>query len=304
LLTGQYEKYEDVGHKFLGQRFEAKVPTLFEYFRKKYDVPEHQAIIVNGEDRIDEEFYTFSNHHLFGVNYRSTVLSLYRYKTYLVWRELKDGRLSDKQFVEKLKQLREMERLDYRVQPRSDASVAKDEFLFSKHLDQFWDRWCGYYGKTGLVNPRGDRLLTELTTWAMKHLRPKLVMINYNDPDYVHWGPPSFYTRGISIIDDGIRQLWHAAQADEAYRDNTVFVIVPDCGRDNSRGVAVPFQHHFNSKSSREIFAVVAGPKKFVRTPTIVDKTRQQIRVTATIGRIMGFATPHTQTGPLEEVFA
>ena len=44
------------------------MPTIFEYLRRHYDVPEHQALIVNGEDRINEEFYTFSNHHLFGVN--------------------------------------------------------------------------------------------------------------------------------------------------------------------------------------------------------------------------------------------
>src|SRR5678816_2886542 len=55
ILTGRYDKYKDVGGKFLGQRFESKVPTVFEYLRKSYDVPEHQALIINGEDRTDEE---------------------------------------------------------------------------------------------------------------------------------------------------------------------------------------------------------------------------------------------------------
>ena len=67
VLTGKYESYKDIAGRFLGQRFEAPVPTIFEYFRKAYDVPEHQTLIVNGEDRTDEEFYSFSNHHLFGV---------------------------------------------------------------------------------------------------------------------------------------------------------------------------------------------------------------------------------------------
>src|SRR5687768_16318507 len=70
IVTGKYDNYKDVRGQFLGERFEAKVPTVFDYLRKQFNVPDHQAIIVNGEDRTNEEFYTFSNHHLFGVNYR------------------------------------------------------------------------------------------------------------------------------------------------------------------------------------------------------------------------------------------
>ncbi|MGI9455697.1 MAG: hypothetical protein ACR2NU_04000, partial [Aeoliella sp.] len=75
LLTGRYDEYRDVNEEFLGERFEAQVPTLFEYLRQAFSVPEHQTLIVNGEDRTQEEFYTFSNHHLFGARFRSNVLS-------------------------------------------------------------------------------------------------------------------------------------------------------------------------------------------------------------------------------------
>jgi hypothetical protein len=304
LLTGQYDHYEDVNHAFLGDRFEARVPTLFEYLRRTYDIPEHQALLVNGEDRIGEEFYTFSNHHCFGVRYRSTVLSLYRFKTWMLWDELKRGNLSDKERLAKMKQLNEMERKDHRVDKPLHQIIEKEDYWATKEIDGFWDKWKNYYGKSGLVNPRGDRLLTELSIRAIRQLRPKFMMINYNDPDYVHWGPPSFYTQAISTIDDGVRQLWETVQNDAEYRDNTVFVIVPDCGRDNARATAVPFQHHFNSKSSREIFAVVAGPKNFVDYGRVVDKPRTQIRVTQTVGQLMGFQASHAQAGPLEEAFA
>jgi hypothetical protein len=60
ILTGKYDRYKDVAGKFLGERFEAKVPTVFEYLRKQYDIPDHQTLIINGEDRTNEEFYTFS----------------------------------------------------------------------------------------------------------------------------------------------------------------------------------------------------------------------------------------------------
>jgi hypothetical protein len=293
LLTGKYWHYEDISHKPFSERFEPVVPTLFEYLRKEYAVPEHQALIINGEDRINEEFYTFSNHHLYGVRYRSTVLSLYRFKTYLLRQELAGDTLSEKERAEKAKKLAEMEARDYRV---ADGKVVSPE------LDGFWERWKGYYGRTGLVNPRGDRLLTALALRALQELRPKLLLINYQDPDYVHWGPAHFYTRAISIIDEGVRELWSAVQADEEYRDNTVFVVVPDCGRDSNRALAVPYQHHFNTRSAREIFAIVAGPKGVVpHGSRAVDRPVQQTSVTATVGRLMGFPTPHAEAPSLLE---
>lgn len=301
LLTGQYDSYEDITDKPLAARFEAKIPTVFEYLRRYYDVPEHQCLIVNGEDRIDEEFYTFSNHHLYGAKFRSTVLSLYRYKTFLLREELKTNKnLSDSDRQKKEEELRKMEKLDYRV---------SEEQVTSNPLDSFWRKWKNYYGKTGLVNPRGDRVLTALAIWAIRELQPKLMMINYQDPDYVHWGNPSHYTRAISVIDEGVREIFNTVYPhgmptvdDGNDEDKTVFVIAPDCGRDNNRLMDVPFQHHFNSKSSREIFAIVAGPKWLVpHSDTPNPRKLHQISVTSTIGDFMEFPTPHCPAESLKQ---
>src|SRR5688572_5411928 len=151
IITGKYERFKDVGGKFLGERFEASVPTVFEYLRKSYDVPEHQALIINGEDRSDEEFYTFSNHHLFGAHFRSNVLSLYRFKTYLLRRQLASGKWAEKDREAKERDLAKLEALDYRT---------KGDDAQGLEIEKFWERWREYYGETGLVNPRGDRLLT------------------------------------------------------------------------------------------------------------------------------------------------
>ena len=35
---------------------------------------------------------------------------------------------------------------------------------------------------------------------AMTELSPKLMMVCYQDPDYVHWGNASHYTRAIAVI--------------------------------------------------------------------------------------------------------
>ena len=291
LLTGKYAAYKDIGERFLGQRFEAPVPTVFEYFRKMYDVPEHQTLIVNGEDRTDEEFYSFSNHHLFGIEYRSNVLSLYRFKTYLLRRQIARGAFVGKELRTRQQELAKLEELDYRVH--------RDGRRQSHAIEAFWERWRRFYGETGLVNPRGDRLLTELSLRALKELRPKLLMINYNDPDYVHWGNPSHYTRGIAIIDQGLRQLVETVDADEEYRGNTVFVIVPDCGRDTSPLAAVPFQHHFHAHA---IFAAIVGPG--IARGQVVDRPSDQISVARTIGHVMGFETSFTEGPVLEESLA
>ena len=293
ILTGKYQKFKDVDDAFLGSRFEAKVPTVFEYLRKSYDVPEHQTLIINGEDRTAEEFYSFSNHHLFGANFKSESLSLYRYKVWLLDQQIKAGKWEGKKLEQKTNELKKITSLDYRTAGKTKQN---------EKIEEFWARWKHHYGESGFVNPRGDRLLTELTLWSMQHLQPRLLMVNFNDPDYVHWGNMSHYTRGISIIDQGIKELVNAVDANPFYRDNTIFVVVPDCGRDSNPLVAVPCQHHFNSKSSHEIWALIFGPG--VSRNKVVDREVDQVSVAATIGRYMNMPTKFTEGPVLSEAIA
>ncbi len=293
ILTGKYHRYEDVGGRLIGARFEAPVPTLFEYLRGTFAVAPHEAVIINGEDRTDEEFYNFSNHHLFGVQYRSTTISLFRFKQHILRRQLEAGIEEDESRAEAEKRLAEMEALDYRTGGRD---------LSSPEVEAFWDRWRERYGDSGLKCPRGDRLLTHLAVAAMNQLRPRLMMINYNDPDYVHWGNPAFYFDGIRIIDHALERLVAAVEADPFYAGNTVFVVMPDCGRDSNRMMHVPFQHHFGSRTSHEIFALVFGTG--VPRGKVVDRAVNQTNIAATVGGLMGFEARYAEAGALEEVFA
>ena len=298
IASGKYEKFKGIGakigdKKFLDARFEASVPTLFEYLRAAYNVPEYQTLIVNSEDRGDEEFYNFSNHHLYGAQFKSNTLSLRRFKTWLLRKQITEGKFNGKQLAKERQDLKKMESIDYRHE-ETDGQVAE--------LQEFWRGWAEYYGESGFVNPRGDRLLTTLAMRAMRELRPRLMMINYTDPDYVHWGNPHHYTQAISIIDQELGKLDAAVRNYPNYCDNTVFVIVPDCGRDSNPYTAVPFQHHFNSRSAHEIFALFVGPG--IDRGVVVDKPADQIQVASTVGRLMKVPTPHADGRILEEVFA
>ena len=288
LLTGRYDAYEDVESQFLGERFEPAAPTLFEYLRKSYDVADYECLIVNGEDRKNEEYFTFSNHDLYGVDYRCHTLSLARYKRYLFEQQIAEGGLDAKQLEKTRKQLADLENLDYRnAEPLGQGA----------RLEAFWARWREYFGDSGFVNARGDGLLTQLSLWALEHLQPRLMMINYQDPDYVHWGNPSHYTRGIAEIDRGLQQLVSAIDALPRYRDQTLIVVVPDCGRDSNPFMRVPFQHHFNSRSAHEIWALLVGPG--VAKGRVYDHQVNQIDVTKTIGALMGIPTPSAEGGVL-----
>ena len=289
ILTGKYKKYEQ---EFLNDNFEPSIPTLFEYLRKQYHIPEEETLIINGEDRTSEEFYSFSNHHSFGVNYRSQVLSLYRFKIHLLKKQIITNQFTDKELEKKQEELEKLLEKNYR--PNQELSEPLK-------LTQFWEEWEKMYGESGLVNPRGDSLLTELAVWAINRLKPKLLMINYNDPDYVHWGYKSHYTRGISIIDQGIKRLVDTIKLAEEYRDNTVLCIVPDCGRDSNPFLSVPYQHHFNSKSAHEIFELFWG--KGINKNKVIERQVSQIDIAPTIAKIMGFNADYAEGNILEEVF-
>ena len=292
ILTGRYLAYRDTSTRPLDDRLEPILPTLFEYFRSAYNVPSHRALLVNGEDRPQEEFFTYGVHGHYGIAYRSEMLSLHRFKLHKFANILKEAKLPDAELVKVQNQYDELLAADRRdIAPRQSLAV-----------EEFWERWRMHYGDTGLKNPRGDRLLTEIAIRALGELKPQLMMINYQDPDYVHWGNASHYTRAITVIDDGIKRLVAAVDADPDYRGNTVFVITPDCGRDANSITDIPFQHHFNSRAAHETWALVFG-SGIVKNRTL-DKSVDQTAVAATVSAIMDFKAREAEGDVLSELFA
>jgi len=289
LLTGRYLAYRELS-AVLSDRLEPTEPTLFEYLRRAFDIPSHQVLLVNGEDRPQEEFFTFGAGDHFGVEYRSEMLSLHRYKLYRTEMQLAEGRLPEDQ----LRAVAEERAALLAGDPRGTGPDPSPE------VTAFWARWRQSFGDSGLKNPRGDRLLTELAVRALGDLQPRFMMVNYQDPDYVHWGNPSHYTRAIAIIDEGLQRLVSAVEADPFYRDNTVFVITPDCGRDANPLAEVPFQHHFNSRSAHETWAVIFGPGV---ARGVIDTPVDQSAIAPTIAAAMGFRASRAEGRAVEGVF-
>ncbi|MFV2052387.1 hypothetical protein [Aliiroseovarius sp. YM-037] len=291
LLTGRYLAYRDAGSKFLQDRLEPTEPTLFEYLREAFDLPSHQALLINGEDRPQEEFFTYGVADHYGIAYRSEMLSLHRFKLYKFAQIIADGTAEEAVLENARTQYADLMATD----PRA---ITPDQ---SPEVTAFWQRWRAHYGDDGFRNPRGDRLLTALATRALRELKPRLMMVNYQDPDYVHWGNPSHYTRAIQVIDDGLQRLVETVEADPFYRDNTVFVISPDCGRDDNPLMGVPFQHHFNSRMAHETWAIIFGAG--IERGRVLDKVVDQSAVAPTIAALMGFRAGQAEGDALSEIF-
>ncbi|MEM0937962.1 MAG: hypothetical protein AAF865_13330 [Pseudomonadota bacterium] len=291
LLTGRYLAYRDAGSAFLRDRLEPTEPTLFEYLREAFDLPSHQALLINGEDRSQEEFFTYGVSEHYGIAYRSEMLSLHRFKLYKTAQILAEGKADEATLADASKAYEALLAAD----PRA---ITPDQ---SPDVTAFWQRWRALYGDDGLRNPRGDRLLTALALRALQELRPRLMMVNYQDPDYVHWGNASHYTRAIQVIDEGLQRLVAAVEADPFYRDQTVFVVTPDCGRDNNPLMGVPFQHHFNSRAAHETWALVFGAG--IGRGRVLDRTADQSAIAPTIAGIMGFRAHRAEGDVLADVF-
>ena len=84
--------------------------------------------------------------------------------------------------------------------------------------------------------------------------------------------------------------------------NRTVFVIVPDCGRDSNPLLRLPLQHHFNTKSAHEIWALITGPG-IVRNK-ILDKPVDQTAIAPTVAAMMGFRAANAEGTALSEIFA
>lgn len=291
ILTGRYLAYADRGSTVFNDRLEPTKPTLFEYLRRSFAIAPHEALLINGEDRPQEEFLvgTVPGHNAFAV--RSEMLSLHRYKLFKSARILSEGNHSEEELL-----AAKAEMDDLLERTPEDARAPQ-----SREIERYWESWRESYGDSGFVNPRGDRLLAELAVRALKQLRPRLMMVNFQDTDYVHWGNATHYTRAISIIDQSIERIVAAADGDDFYRDNTVFVVVPDCGRDANGLMDVPFQHHFNTRSAHEIWALVAGPG--IVKGRKLDKPIDQSAVSATVAALMGFRASEAEGEAVAEIF-
>jgi hypothetical protein len=108
----------------------------------------------------------------------------------------------------------------------------------------------------------------------------------------------NMYFEGIMSNDMIILDLWEKIQADEFYKNNTVFIIVSSQGRHTSDYTS----YGDDCEGCRKLMFLIAGPG--IRKNYISGKHRELTDVLPTIGKIMGIKTERATGNIMNEVIA
>ncbi|RNI26975.1 sulfatase-like hydrolase/transferase [Rufibacter latericius] len=168
------------------------------------------------------------------------------------------------------------------------ASKGKLEIL-ANSSDSAWHNQ--YMPSTNCGTNSGSGYRSDLTTFevAMKVLQtdhPKLMLINFKDPDVGgHTNNWSGYLQGIKRADSLVAELWTYLNKDKAYKDKVTLLVTNDHGR-HLDGMADGFVSHGDGcEGCRHITLFAAGPD-FKKNATI-DTYYRQRDIAATVAELM-----------------
>jgi hypothetical protein len=106
------------------------------------------------------------------------------------------------------------------------------------------------------------------------------------------------YYEGIILSDMIILDLWEKIQADEFYKDNTIFIVVSSQGRHTNDYTS----YGDNCEGCRRLMLLIAGPG--IRKNYLSGRTRYLTDVLPTIGKLMGIKTEHATGNIMNEVLS
>jgi hypothetical protein len=136
-------------------------------------------------------------------------------------------------------------------------SEAAREFLDRKYL-----QWKDLQGTTS-----HDAFLTETAISCLREFSPAVMAVAYGEIDCAHYGSWSRYVEAIRRTDELTWRLWRATEELDAYRGQTLFLILPDHGRELERPVGAGFIHHSDfytnegaDEGCRRVWMLALGP--------------------------------------------
>ena len=149
---------------------------------------------------------------------------------------------------------------------------------------------------------REDSLTLKIALKILSENHPNLVLINFRDPDYsAHPGNWISYIKGIRSTDEYVYRLWQFLQTDSTYKNTTTLFVTNDHGR-HIDGVGDGFAGHGDGcDGCRHISLFACGPD--FQKNGIVDVSREQIDLPATISEMLGFSLPNSSGKVMTELF-
>lgn len=321
LFSGRYHEYPQ--GLFTEKRFVPVAPTLHELARKHLDLAEHEAIVIHNEQE-DSEFLWASRDPGYGAAFRPGLLSIYRLRGKILAADVEEtraqveaGNVGEDELRKVERSLREHRAKCYREPgegylddgPEIEAWCRR----FLQHYEPPGQRtredlaprgyWQSLYSLYDRLLPQGDEGWTLMALRALEELRPRVLSVIYRDVDYVHWGLPYLYRKGIQAMDKGLWEIARYLDSDPYYRGTTYLVVVPEAGRDTSPFKRLPFQHHSpEDPGAHEVFVYVRGPG--VARGRRIDREVDLVDVLPTLGKLLGFPTPQAEGKLLEDLLA
>ncbi|MBN1844892.1 MAG: hypothetical protein JW810_04355, partial [Sedimentisphaerales bacterium] len=113
-----------------------------------------------------------------------------------------------------------------------------------------------------------DAFLTDCAIACMERFAPPVMMAALGEIDCAHYGCWSRYVEAIRRTDYLTERIWRAAERLEAYRENTLMLILPDHGRELDRPGHWGFIHHSDfytgegtDEGCRRVWMLALGPR-------------------------------------------
>jgi hypothetical protein len=131
-----------------------------------------------------------------------------------------------------------------------------------RFLEEQYELWKKDSGTTS-----HDAFLTRLAIASMRTMAPDVMAVAYGEIDCAHYGSWSRYVEAIRRTDELAWQLWRATEDLPAYRGQTLFLILPDHGRELEESGGLGFIHHSDfytntgaDEGCRRVWMLALGP--------------------------------------------
>jgi hypothetical protein len=186
------------------------------------------------------------------------------------------------------------------------ASKDKLQILANSQAASYYNNYpiysdCGVNGN-GTGGYRSDSITHAHTLQILQTLHPRLLLVNYKDPDvYAHAGNYAGYLAAIQKTDAYIAEVWAAVQSDPALKDKTTLIVTNDHGR-HLNGVSNGYISHGDGCGGCrhiELFALSPDFKK----NAVMQVPYEQIDITSTIAEMLHIPLPDAKGRVMTELF-
>jgi hypothetical protein len=139
-----------------------------------------------------------------------------------------------------------------------------------------------------------DMFNVALAEEVITQFKPELLVVNMTETDVCHDNYTE-YCNNIRKADYAAKHLWQTIQNTPGMKDDTIMIIMPEHGRNESPNSIVDDYGRFSfdhgdDQMSKEIFCMVVGPQGMVVQNQIFNNPLgQSIDVLPTIAHILGF---------------